>query len=73
MEAIFETLLQFLAEIVFEIIKEVIGEIFTGMIEYVTSIDFSGILNRNFLANVSFSEEIITLDILNQNKETIKQ
>jgi hypothetical protein len=60
MEGIFEALLQLLVEIVFEIVGEIVG----ATIEYTVSSDFWDFLNRNLPAIVSFSDEIITLDIL---------
>ncbi len=66
MEGIFEAPLQFFVELVFETVGEIVG----GMVEYIFSSDFSHFLNRNLPFTASFSDEIITLDILNQNKET---
>lgn len=61
MEGIVEALLQVLVEIVFEIVGEIVG----GMIEYIASFEFLGSSNRKLPTTVSFSDEIITLDILN--------
>lgn len=66
MEGIFEALLQFFVEIVFEVVGEIVG----AMIEYVVSSDFWNFLTGKPHVTVSFSDEIIPLDILNQNKET---
>ena len=63
MEGIFEALLQFLVEIVYEVIGEIVGE----LINYLVSSDFWDSLNRKLPVTVSFSDEIITLDILNRN------
>ncbi len=65
MEGIFEALLQIVVEIVFEIIGEIVG----AMIEYIISPEFSDFLNRKLPITASFSNEIITLDILGHNKE----
>jgi hypothetical protein len=66
MEGISEALLQFFVELVFETVEEIVG----GLVEYIFSSDLSQFLNRNLPFTASFSDEITTLDILNQNKET---
>ena len=69
MEGIFEALLQVLVEIVFAIVEEIVG----GLFEYTCSPDFWSFLSRNQPESISFSNEIITLEIFNHNKETIKK
>ena len=66
MEGIFEALLQLLVEIAFEIV----GAIAEGLIEFISSSDF---WNRKQPITGSFSNEIITLDIQNYNKEIFKK
>jgi len=69
MEGIFEALLQVLVEIVFEIV----GELVWGPIEHIVSSDFWSFYNCKLPTSNSFSNEIITLDITNQNKEIFKK
>jgi hypothetical protein len=69
MEGIFEVLLQILVEVVFGIVEEIVG----GLIEHVVSGDFWNFPNRRLSESTSFSNEIITLDIFNHNKEIFKK
>jgi hypothetical protein len=69
MEGIVEALLQLLVEIAFEIV----GAIAEGLIEFICSSDFWNFFNRPLPERDSFSSEIITLDIFNQNKEILKK
>ncbi len=65
MEAIFEAITQIIIEIIFEMVGEVVG----GIFEYVFSSDFLTFLNRKVPTANGFSNEIITLDILDYKKE----
>ena len=69
MEGIFEALLQILVEIVFGIFEEIVG----GVIDYIFSSDFWNFLSRNQTESRSFSNELITLEIINYNKEIVKK
>ena len=71
MEAIFEALLYFAFELVSEIAGEIFGTILEGVFESILSGDFLTYLNRNLPESASISNEIISLNILNQNKETL--
>lgn len=71
MEAIFEALLYFAFELISEIVEEIFGEMLEVFIESIFSGNFLAYLNHNLPESASISNEIISLNILNQNKEIL--
>ena len=71
MEGIFEALLYFIFEFVLEIVGEVVGAVLEGIFESIFSGDFLTYFNRKLPESASISNEIISLGILNHNKENL--
>lgn len=71
MEGIFEALLYFVFELVSEIVGEIVGAILEGVFESILSGDFLTYFYRKLPESASISNEIISLGILNHNKENL--